>query len=93
MRDPRRKYLLNYFGEKFDDPCGYCDNCKVGILVEEGEEGEPFPANGRVVHEKWGEGLIQRYEGGKMVILFDEVGYKTLGIELVIEHGLLEVAK
>ena len=28
-----------------------------------------------------------------MVILFDEVGYKILGIELVIEHGLLEVRR
>ncbi len=36
---------------------------------------------------------VQRYEGDKMVVLFDDVGYKTLDVELVIEHGLLEVAR
>lgn len=89
VRDFRREYLLNYFGEEFDDPCGYCDNCEAGTIVE--EENEPFPVNTRVGHEKWGEGLVRRYEGDKMVILFDEVGYKTLGVELVEERGLLEV--
>ncbi len=23
----RRKFILNYFGEKLEDDCGYCDNC------------------------------------------------------------------
>ena len=46
-----------------------------------------------MVHEKWGEGLVQRYEDAKMVILFNEVGYQTLDVELVIERGLLEVAQ
>ena len=92
VRDCRREYLLNYFGEEFDDPCGYCNNCEAGVVVEEYESDEPFPINSRVVHERWGEGLIQRYEGDKMVILFDEVGYKTLGVGLVIERGLLERA-
>jgi ATP-dependent DNA helicase RecQ len=89
----RREYLLNYFGEEFDDPCGYCDNCEAGIVVEGNEGKTPFPINSRVVHEKWGEGLVQRYEDDKMVILFDEAGYKTLDVELVIERGLLEVAQ
>jgi ATP-dependent DNA helicase RecQ len=91
VRDCRREYLLNYFGEKFDDPCGYCDNCEAGVVVE--EDNELFPINSRIVHKKWGEGLVQRYEGDKMVILFDEVGYKTLGVKLVMERGLLEVVK
>ncbi len=91
VRDCRREYLLNYFGEEVDDPCGYCDNCEAGVVVE--EDNEPFPVNSRIVHKKWGEGLVQRYEGDKMVILFDEVGYKTLGVNLVMERGLLEVVK
>ena len=28
-----------------------------------------------------------------MVILFDDVGYKTLGIDLVLEGGLLDVVE
>lgn len=53
----------------------------------------PYPhqsVSSRVMHEEWGEGLIQCYEGDKMVVLFDEVGYKTLGVQLVKERGLIE---
>jgi ATP-dependent DNA helicase RecQ len=92
VRGCRREYLLNYFGEEYDAPCGCCDNCEAGVVVEENESDEPFPINSRVVHEEWGEGLVQRYEGDKMMVLFDEVGYKTLGVELVMERGLLEAA-
>jgi ATP-dependent DNA helicase RecQ len=93
VRNCRREYLLNYFGEEFEAPCGYCDNCEAGIVVEEVEGGQPFPINRRVVHEKWGEGLVQRYEGDKMVVVFDEVGYKTLEVDLVMERGLLDIVK
>jgi ATP-dependent DNA helicase RecQ len=93
VRDCRREYLLNYFGEEFEAPCGYCDNCEAGIAVGEAQGSEPFLINSRVVHEKWGEGLVQRYEGDKMVIVFDETGYKTLGVDLVIERGLLQIVK
>lgn len=90
LTDCRREYLLNYFGEEMNDPCGFCDNCDAGLSVEEDEENVPFPINTRVVHELWGEGMVLRYEGDKMVVLFDEVGYKTLAVELVIEKILLE---
>lgn len=90
VRDCRREYLLNYFGEKLDQPCGFCDNCKAGITDEEDEAKKPFPLNSRVVHKTWGEGLVMRYEGDKVVILFDEVGYKTLGVEIALQGGLLK---
>jgi superfamily II DNA helicase RecQ len=54
VRDGRRGYLLNYFGEEFDVPCGYCDNCEASAVVEEDESNEPFPINSRVVHKEWG---------------------------------------
>ncbi|HST89988.1 MAG TPA: ATP-dependent DNA helicase RecQ [Ktedonobacterales bacterium] len=93
VHDCRREYLLNYFGEELDDPCGYCDNCEAGITVAEDEAHEPFPINSRVRHKTYGEGLVQRYEGDKMVVLFDDVGYKTLAVALVTENGLLEQAR
>ncbi|HBB35062.1 MAG TPA: recombinase RecQ [Cyanobacteria bacterium UBA8803] len=89
VRNCRREYLLNYFGESLDEPCGFCDNCCYGLSEERDEGRQPFPLNSRVVHTSWGEGLVMRYEGDKMVILFDRVGYKTLAVELVLERGLL----
>ena len=89
VRGCRREYLLNYFGEQLPDPCGFCDNCEAGITADDPGP-RPFALNTRVSHGAWGEGLVQRYEGDKMVVLFDEVGYKALAVALVEEGGLLE---
>ena len=40
-------------------------------------------------HEEWGEGTVQRYDGGQVTVLFETVGYRTLGVDLVLERGLL----
>jgi ATP-dependent DNA helicase RecQ len=88
LRDCRREFLLNYFGEPRDEPCGFCDNCDRGLVVEDLEQ--PFELTSRVRHGHWGEGVVERYEGDKMVVLFDEVGYKTLDVELVQERELLD---
>ena len=34
----RRKHLLHYFGEHFEAPCGYCDNCKRPPSSFEGKD-------------------------------------------------------
>ncbi len=86
----RREFLLNYFGEEYDAPCGACDNCDAG-LVEPATADEPFPLGARVSHAEWGEGEVARYEADKMVVLFDSVGYKTLAVDLVRERGLLTI--
>jgi ATP-dependent DNA helicase RecQ len=93
LRDCRRGYLLNYFGEKRDQPCGFCDNCKAGLVVDDDGVDQPFAMNSQVVHPSWGTGMVMRYEGDKIVILFDQVGYKTLDIELAIQQHLLEPVK
>ncbi|WP_035984978.1 RecQ family ATP-dependent DNA helicase [Leptolyngbya sp. KIOST-1] len=90
LRDCRREYLLNYFGEKRDQPCGFCDNCKAGLVVDDDGVEQPFAMNSQVVHPTWGEGMVMRYEGDKIVILFDQVGYKTLDVELALEQQLLK---
>ena len=79
----RREYLLSYFGEEMDPPppCGNCDLCDSGE-AEATAEG-PFPVGARVEHPKWGEATVQRYEGDKLVVLFDSVGYKALLVEAI----------
>ena len=49
----------------------------------------PFPINTKVRHATWGDGLVLRYEGDKMVVLFESVGYKTLATAIVTERELL----
>jgi ATP-dependent DNA helicase RecQ len=90
-RDCRREYVLNYFGEDFEPPCGYCDNCEAG-LAEAHRGRHRFPLGARVRHAEWGAGLVQRYDRGTMTVLFDEAGYRTLSVELVERRGLLEPA-
>jgi ATP-dependent DNA helicase RecQ len=87
----RREFLLSYFGEPFRPPCGHCDNCEAG-RGEPPAEDVPFPVGARVAHGQWGEGLVQRYDDDAIVVLFDDVGYKTLALGVVRERGLLEEA-
>jgi ATP-dependent DNA helicase RecQ len=89
LNDCRREFLLNYFGEAYEDPCDACDNCDAGAVIVEESADHPFPLNSRVCHEKWGEGLVMRYEDDKITVLFNEVGYKTLSQKVVLGNGLL----
>ena len=89
--DCRRAFLLSYFGEPFEPPCGRCDNCEAG-RVQAPPSDVPFPVSARVVHETWGEGVVQRYDDDAMVVLFDSAGYKTLSIEVVRTREILTSA-
>ncbi|MBC7822837.1 MAG: DUF3553 domain-containing protein, partial [Candidatus Parcubacteria bacterium] len=88
VRDCRRKYVLNYFGEQLDQVCGHCDNCKAGISASDSGL-KPYPISSRVIHKSWGEGTVMRYEADKVVILFEQVGYKTLSTMTAVLRGLL----
>jgi ATP-dependent DNA helicase RecQ len=42
-----------------------------------------------VTHDEWGDGVVQRYEEGAVVVLFDEAGYRKLALDVVLERELL----
>jgi ATP-dependent DNA helicase RecQ len=89
--DCRRHVVLAYFGEPFEPPCSACDNC-ASRRVSAAPADVPFPVGARVRHEEWGEGVIGRYADDAVTVLFDDAGYKTLALDLVVERGLLEAA-
>src|SRR4051794_12114116 len=87
----RRAFVLSYFGEELPEPCGHCDNCEAGRgRAEDGAR--PFDVGATVRHRDWGEGVVQRYDGDRVVVLFESVGYRTLSVALVTERGLLDAA-
>jgi ATP-dependent DNA helicase RecQ len=85
----RRDFLLSYFGQPFEPPCGNCDNCRAGRVKRADRAHQPFPVGARVAHAAWGEGVVQRYDDHAVVVLFDDVGYKALALALVQSEGLL----
>jgi ATP-dependent DNA helicase RecQ len=88
--DCRRQFLLGYFGEQLDEPCGNCDTCSEGTATDRAEDGAtPFPPETAVEHAEWGPGMVMRVEDDRIVVLFEEVGYKTLALAAVTEGGLL----
>jgi ATP-dependent DNA helicase RecQ len=87
--DCRRAFLLSYFGEPFAPPCGRCDNDEAGRSAPPPTD-VPFAVGARVAHATWGAGVVQRYEEEAVVVLFDEAGYKTLAVDLVVSRGLLQ---
>jgi ATP-dependent DNA helicase RecQ len=88
--DCRRQFLLGYFGEQLDEPCGNCDSCSAGTATDRSDEADtPFAPETPVEHAEWGPGIVLRVEDDRLVVLFEEVGYKTLAIAAVTENELL----
>ena len=88
----RSAYLLAYFGEPADELCGMCDNCRAGVAGAEVAEHETFRLQSRVTHDEFGDGVVTDVEEDRVTVLFEDVGYRTLSLEVVEEQGLLEPA-
>ncbi|MEH3053761.1 MAG: ATP-dependent DNA helicase [Patulibacter minatonensis] len=90
----RRAFVLGYFGEGYEPPCGSCDTCdRIADAPGAGAVADatpaPFTAGQRVEHEEWGTGTVGQVDRGQVTVVFDTVGYKTLGLDLVLDRGLL----
>jgi ATP-dependent DNA helicase RecQ len=46
----------------------------------------------RVEHQEWGRGVVLADEGDRLTVFFDEVGYKELLTEAVLENDILTPA-
>ncbi|MBT8225507.1 MAG: ATP-dependent DNA helicase RecQ [Dactylosporangium sp.] len=90
-RHCRGRALLAYFGEQSDEDCGHCDNCAAATeaVPTAVDNLRPFPVTSAVRHAEWGPGTVLAYERDRVVVLFDEVGYKTLSVPIVRDGGLL----
>jgi ATP-dependent DNA helicase RecQ len=95
-RSCRRKFILNYFGEDYDQQnCGACDNCRAQIAAGAAvvEFDAPRPASdfriGDIVrHPKFGEGTVERAERDLVTVLFPAHGYKTLLASAVVRQQI-----
>jgi ATP-dependent DNA helicase RecQ len=85
----RRQFLLSYFGEQLDDPCGNCDTCAAGTATSVPEDAL-FHVNEQVRHGEWGVGVVMSVSDDRLTVLFAASGYKVLSESAVTEHGLLE---
>jgi len=93
----RRQYLLGYFGEELDEPCGRCDTCESGAAYREAErEGaapdDELPVGAPVRHAEWGDGTVMGAEGDRITVFFESEGYKVLSRDVVEKGHLLEPA-
>ena len=90
----RTDFLLAYFGETVPGPCGHCDNCRSGsaqaAATQHRETAGGLAPDSRVRHPAFGTGVVTDVEPDRVTVLFDEVGYRTLAVEVVESEDLLE---
>jgi ATP-dependent DNA helicase RecQ len=89
----RSAFLQAYFGSPVDGVlCGRCDNCVEGRATAETRSDDvPYAAQAPVRHPDFGEGTVTDVNDDRVTVLFDDVGYRTLSLDLVTEKELLEL--
>jgi ATP-dependent DNA helicase RecQ len=84
----RWEFICGYFGEA-TDPCGHCDTCETGGTEGRSDVTGDYQLQSRVRHRTFGDGTVMDIEGGKLTVLFEDSGYRTLDLDLVEEQRIL----
>ena len=86
----RGAFLLAYFGDPARDRCGTCDNCRSGHAADEAQDADtPFPVQSAVRHPEFGDGTVTDVTEDRVTVLFEDVGYRTLALDVVAQRELL----
>ena len=83
----RRRFILNYFGEEAPERCRHCDNCRLRRQAATARE--MLAINEPVVHRHFGSGRVVRQEDGRVVVLFDDAGYRSILAARALARGTL----
>ncbi|WP_432995693.1 RecQ family ATP-dependent DNA helicase [Dactylosporangium sp. CA-233914] len=81
---PRLRWYQKLFRRRPPAPATVVEVAKVD------DEDRPFPVSSEVRHTAWGTGTVMAYEQDRVVVLFEQVGYKTLSVPIVRRSKLLE---
>lgn len=85
----REEFLVGYFGEELERRCGICDNCRAGVAPDPAAGSDAsYAVHDRVDHHEFGTGVVTDLEEDRVTVLFDDVGYRTLSLELAEEGRL-----
>ena len=87
----RRQRLLSYFGDHLPSPCGNCDVCWADDGGDPPTDDPAISADTVVEHREWGRGIVLDGDSDRLVVLFDDYGYRTLDVGVVQSSGLLRV--
>lgn len=89
--DCRTAYLMACVGEPMHHRCGHCDRCREagdGALVPE----NAWAPGTRLHHDEFGDGIVLGATAeGQSVVMFPRTGLRTLHVQTVVEHDLVDV--
>ena len=69
-------------------PTDIAINSQGTIAYVTGEDGPNM-----IEHAHWGRGTVVRKEGGRLVVLFETAGYKTLDMDTATAGGVIETVE